>query len=309
MKIFPLFITTILILLALLYLPSKFSSDKTPGGDMGKIAVEKEEIPEENPVSASSFSFLGHNDSEKVSVEDTAITNEEQQEETVTENREAEQDVPLSDLSPPAKLSPEEAIRNAGEKFVKAQQEMLLGDPETESGTLLLEAEEILTKALADNPEHKELLTRRVDVYLALGDTEKALDDMNTLIDSTGGWPEIMLMRCMVLEKQGMPEGAYLLCYEAVCERYEKKEKPLPTDFTNWAFAEMLANHPEKAESLLERAKDFPEFAENESWLLLQEEFWNLLKAPDGTFDRKSVIEKLVPSPNVEASPTEEIGF
>ncbi|MDL2286860.1 hypothetical protein LJC24_05465, partial [Desulfococcaceae bacterium OttesenSCG-928-F15] len=189
----------------------------------------------------------------------------------------------------PAPLSPEVALDRSLQMILTAQKKTTADDKvpggirwltEAEIRNLLWEAEAMLTSSIDAHPGHRELLTRRSEIYFMLGEMDKMLADLERLIAVTGGWPEILMFRCMILEKKASPEDDFFTCYEEVCERYRKKETPAPLDYLNWAFAELMAGHPEKTEILLEESRKSPELMTNETW--------NLFLEPDGTFNRKN---------------------
>lgn len=199
-------------------------------------------------------------------------------------------------------LFPKTALNASWKKIVPALLKISPDDKrqltDAEARNLLWEAEAILTDSIAANPGHRELLTRRSEVYGMLGEIDKMLADVETLIAATGGWPELLMLRCMVHEKKGSLGDDVFTCYAEVCDRYRKKKEPTVVDYLNWAFAELMAGRPENTEILLEESRKTPEFPIDESW--------NLLMELDGTFDRKNFLENLMPLPTTGKPTTEK---
>jgi tetratricopeptide (TPR) repeat protein len=150
------------------------------------------------------------------------------------------------------------------------------------SNEALKEAISLLDKAVAECSDDPQFLTERANIHALIGDYERAREDLQQADRLAPLASEILLMKCLLLERTQRPKNEWLACYQRVETQYTARQKEQLDP--NYIMAALMAGSAD-----IDDIKRRWQAQKNDDESLP----FDILQQP---FERNTVLEQLLPT-------------
>lgn len=102
----------------------------------------------------------------------------------------------------------------------------------------------LLTEGIEKQPNNTNLILLRARYYTDVGNYKGAQEDVTSVISTGINYPELVMFKCMLIERiNGFTEKAQS-CYIKVMDKYDNKAQKAETPSVNYVISAFLANDP-----------------------------------------------------------------